>query len=81
MNTSDEITELQEANKHLFNKVLTLELIVDSLYTELLETKVLNESSFDERVAIRVSKLKEEAETISYMDLHSMFTGNKYGEA
>jgi len=80
-----EIEQLQEMNNHLFHKLITLEIIVDSLYTELVEGGNFDEKSFNDRIAIRVNKINEDAETlvktINSMDLHSMFTGNKYGEA
>ena len=80
-----EIEQLQEMNNHLFHKLITLEIIVDSLYSEVVEGGNFDEKSFNSRVAKRVENINNEfedlekiAETIS---TYGMFTNNTQGEA
>lgn len=80
-----EIEQLHEVNNHLLNKILTLEIIVNTLYEELVESDTINEKSFNKRISKKIEKVNKElksmqdlAETISS---YSMFMSTKPGEA
>jgi hypothetical protein len=80
-----EIERLHEVNTQLLHKIVTLEVIVDSLYSELLESKAFNEDSFNNRVAKRVEAINTELENsqkiVDTLNTYNMFMGNSHGEA
>jgi hypothetical protein len=77
--------ELQEINNKLYHRVLTLEVILDSLYSELIDSKILNEVSFNERVADRIKSINDEFENtqklVDTINTLNIFMGNTHGEA
>jgi hypothetical protein len=85
MNRQSEIEELHQLNNHLLHKLITLEVIVDSLYTELLENNTFDEESFNSRVSTRVKKINDELENsqkiVDTLNTYSMFMSNSHGEA
>lgn len=80
-----EIEQLQEMNNHLFHKLVTLEVIVDSLYSELVESGNFNEDSFNKRVAQRVENINNEfkdvEKVVETISAYGMFMNNTQGEA
>jgi hypothetical protein len=85
MNRQSEIEELHQLNNHLLHKLITLEVIVDSLYTELLENNTFDEESFNSKVSTRVKKINDELENsqkiVDTLNTYSMFMSNSHGEA
>ena len=77
--------ELQEINNKLYHRVVTLEVILDSLYSELIDSKILNEVSFNERVADRIKSINDEFENtqklVDTINTLNIFMGNTHGEA
>jgi hypothetical protein len=80
-----ELEELQEINNKLYHRVVTLEVILDSLYSELIDSKILNEVSFNERVADRIKSINDEFENtqklVDTINTLNIFMGNTHGEA
>jgi hypothetical protein len=80
-----EIDHLHEVNNHLLHKIVTLEIIVDSLYAELVESGVLNEESFNKRVSSKIEtvnkELKEVQKLTETINSYTMFMNTKPGEA
>jgi hypothetical protein len=80
-----EIDHLHEVNNHLLHKLVTLEIIVDSLYAELIESGVLNEEGFNKRVSSKIEtvnkELKEVQKITETINSYTMFMNTKPGEA
>lgn len=68
----------------LFNRILTLEILVSSIFDELVEKKLIEVENVDEKVQMNVDKLNEQIKKISNISDNlnlNMFMSGQVGEA
>jgi len=67
--------------EYIATKIVTLEVIVESIMDELIENKILNKDSLDKAIFSKLNEIKQELETEKIdFDLSNFFMG-KMGEA
>lgn len=80
-----EIEQLHEVNNYLLHKLVTLEIIVDCLYSELLESGAITEESFNKKVSTKIENVNKELKSmqdlVETINSYSMFMSTKPGEA
>ena len=67
--------------EYIATKIVTLEVIVESIMDELIENKILNKDSLDKAIFSKLNEIKQELETEKTdFDLSNFFMG-EMGEA
>jgi precorrin-4 methylase len=67
--------------EYIATKIVTLEVIVESIMDELIENKILNKDSLDKAIFSKLNEIKQELETEKIdFDLSNFFMG-EMGEA
>ncbi len=77
-------TQTPEELSILFNRILTLEILVSSIFDELVEKKIIEAENVDEKVQMNVEKLNEQIKKINNISDNlnlNMFMSGQVGEA